>query len=70
MKKFLGRLCAGVGGVVGTAGVALADPAGSIMDVSSLTPDTSMVGTLGLAISTGLLAIWGIRKVIKLVNRS
>lgn len=68
--KIFSRLCAGVVGVVGSAGVALAEPAETIMDVSSLSPDTSMVGTLGLAISTGLLAIWGIRKVIKLVNRS
>lgn len=51
------------------AGVALAEPT-PIMDVSGLEPDTSMVGTLALAIAGGLLGIWGIRKVIKLVNRS
>jgi len=42
----------------------------SIIDVSGMTPDITMVGTLGGAICTGLLGIWGVRKVIKLVNRS
>ncbi|AMD93560.1 hypothetical protein [Desulfomicrobium orale] len=51
------------------AGVALANPT-SIIDVSNLKPDVSMVGTLGAAICTGLLGIWGVRKVIKLINRS
>lgn len=44
--------------------------ADSIIDVSGMTPDISMVGVLGGAICTGLLGIWGVRKVIKLVNRS
>lgn len=52
------------------AGVALANPSTSIIDVSNLKPDVSMVGTLGAAICTGLLGIWGVRKVIKLINRS
>lgn len=54
------------------AGVALADPGTStpIINVSGLKPDISMVGVLGGAICTGLLGIWGVRKVIKLINRS
>lgn len=57
-----------VGGtVVAGATSAMAE---SIIDVSTMTPDVSMVGTLGGAICTGLLGIWGVRKVIKLVNRS
>lgn len=51
-------------------GVAMANPPTSIIDVSNLKPDVSMVGTLGAAICTGLLGIWGVRKVIKLINRS
>lgn len=68
-KRACSYLAGAVGTVVATAGVALADTA-SIIDVAGLTPDVSMVGTLGLAICTGLLGIWGVRKVIKLVNRS
>lgn len=54
------------------AGVALADPgtSTSIIDVSNLKPDITMVGKLGAAICTGLLGMWGVRKVIKLINRS
>jgi hypothetical protein len=40
------------------------------VDVTGLTPDTSAVGTLGIAIVTGLLGIWGYRKIVKSVNRS
>lgn len=50
-----------------TAMPAMAD---TIIDVTGLKPDVTMVGTLGLAICTGLLGIWGVRKVIKLINRS
>lgn len=71
MKKMLNRLGVAVSGAVsalaGGASVALANP---IIDVAGMTPDISMVGTLGAAITTGLLGIWGVRKVIKLVNRS
>jgi len=42
----------------------------SIIDVTGLTPDVAMVGTLGAAICGALLSIWGVRKVIKLLNRS
>lgn len=42
----------------------------TIIDVSGLQPDVSAVGTLAGAICAGLLGIWGVRKVIKLINRS
>jgi hypothetical protein len=65
-KKF-GAIVAGVTAAVTAAVPAFAEP---IIDVSAMTPDVTMVGTLGGAICTGLLGIWGVRKVIKLVNRS
>ena len=43
---------------------------GSIIDLSSVTVDTNMVGTLGATVITALAGIWGIRKVVKFVNRS
>ena len=69
-KKHFRRLAAAGTAVLGSAGAALAEPATSIIDVSGMTPDITMVGTLGAAICGGLLGIWGVRKVIKLVNRS
>lgn len=71
IKKHFKRLAVAAGTVVGSAGVACAESAsGSIVDVTGLTPDTSAVGTLGIAIVTGLLGIWGYRKIVKSVNRS
>lgn len=66
-NRFFGKVAVCVSGVVAAAGSA---SAASIIDVSTMVPDTTMVGTLGTAIVTALLGIWGIRKVIKLVNRS
>lgn len=67
LKKINLGVVAAVGAVLASVPALAADP---IIDTSGLTPDVSMVGTLGLAICTGLLGIWGVRKVIKLVNRS
>ena len=53
---------------VGTSTVALAEEGG--IDLSELEPDYSSLGPIALAIGGGLMAMWGIRKVIKLVNRS
>lgn len=69
MIKRIASIVAGVSGAVLAAVPAMADST-SIIDVSTMTPDVTMVGTLGGAICTGLLGIWGVRKVIKLVNRS
>ena len=54
---------------VGTSSVALAEGTDGI-DLSGLEPDYSSLGPIALAIGGGLMAMWGIRKVIKLVNRS
>lgn len=67
MFKRFASIVAGAAGAVVAAVPAMAE---SIIDVSTMTPDVTMVGTLGAAICTGLLGIWGVRKVIKLVNRS
>ena len=40
------------------------------LDVSNVQIDTSAVTTLAGTILTGLGVIWGVRKVIKLMNRS
>ena len=69
MFKRLASFAVGAVGAVLAAVPAMADTT-PIIDTAGLTPDVSMVGTLGLAICTGLLGIWGVRKVIKLVNRS
>ena len=53
---------------VGTSSVALAEDGG--IDLSELEPDYSSLGPIALAIGGGLMAMWGIRKVVKLVNRS
>ena len=70
LKKFVSQTIAVGGSLVASAGAALATPPASIIDVSAMEPDITMVGVLGGAICTGLLGIWGVRKVIKLVNRS
>jgi len=65
MKKFFGAICAAL-----VPTIAFATNATAALDVTGLAPDMSSVETLALAIATGLLSLWGIRKVIKLVNRS
>ena len=40
------------------------------MDVSKVTLDTATVTTLAGTVATALGVLWGIRKVIKLINRS
>lgn len=70
IKKHFKRLAAAGAVVVGSVGSSMATTPASIIDVSGMTPDITMVGSLGAAICGGLLGIWGVRKVIKLVNRS
>jgi len=60
-KKFLG-----LGLLALTATSAFADG----LDVSQVQVDTTAVVALAGTILTGLGVIWGIRKVIKLMNRS
>jgi len=40
------------------------------MEISKVTLDTTTVSTLAGTIVTALGVLWGIRKVIKLINRS
>jgi len=43
---------------------------GSIIDLSSVEVDTDMVGVLGATVITALAGLWGVRKVVKFINRS
>jgi len=76
MNSFMNRLKVFVVGCmvccmvfVGTSTVALAE-GGDGIDLTGLEPDYSSLGPIALAIGGGLFAMWGIRKVVKLVNRS
>lgn len=40
------------------------------IDLTNVNPDTATVETLGATVLVGLGVIWGLRKLIKLVNRS
>jgi len=64
MRKFLIPVLLGLSAVSSFAEEA------SGVDVSNVTLDTTSVTTLAGTILAGLGVIWGIRKVIKLINRS
>lgn len=53
---------------VGT--VAFATNAMAAVDLTAVTLDTTSPETLAATVLTGLGVIWGIRKLIKLINRS
>jgi len=63
MKKIYGAL-GGIG-----AGLMASTPAWAV-DLSGVELDTGTVTTLAATVLTGLGVIWGVRKVIKLINRS
>ncbi len=65
LKKCL-KIAAGTGFVV--AGFAANSMAA--VDLTAVTLDTATPETLAATVLTGLGVIWGIRKLIKLVNRS
>jgi hypothetical protein len=44
-------------------------PAFAALDLSSLTLDTTSPEALALMVLVGLASMWGIRKVVKLINR-
>lgn len=54
--------------VVGT--IAAAGNAMAAVDLTAVSLDTATPETLAATVLTGLGVIWGIRKLIKLVNRS
>jgi hypothetical protein len=64
-KKIVGAIAAGTMAVAGAAGSASA-----AVDLTSVTLDTTSPETLAATVLTGLGVIWGIRKLIKLINRS
>jgi len=61
MKKFL----AAIFGVMASAGSAMA-----AVDLTGVTVDSTTPETLAATVLVGLGVIWGIRKLIKLINRS
>jgi len=59
-----------LGGFVVVGSVALATNAMAAVDLTAVTLDTTSPETLAATVLTGLGVIWGIRKLIKLINRS
>jgi hypothetical protein len=66
MKKNVTRIVTGV--VLGSA--VMASNAMAAVDLTGVTLDTTSPETLAATVLTGLGVIWGIRKLIKLINRS
>jgi len=56
--------------VITTGILASAGNAMSAVDLTGVTCDTTTVETLATTVLIGLGVMWGIRKVIKLINRS
>ena len=56
--------------VAAVACVAIASPAMAAVDLTSVTLDTSSPETLAATVLGGLGVMWGIRKLVKLINRS
>jgi len=67
MFKWFKSFCLSTLALVCMAIPAFAD---SIVDVSTVAVDTTMVGTVGGVIVAALASLWGLRKLIKTVNRS
>lgn len=57
---------------IGAFGIGLmaASNASAAVDLTGVTLDTTSPETLAATVLTGLGVIWGIRKLIKLINRS
>lgn len=51
-------------------GMAAASNAYAAVDLTGVTVDTSTVETMAATVLIGLGVIWGIRKLVKLINRS
>jgi len=56
--------------LVGVGSAAAASSAMAAVDLTSVTLDTTSPETLAATVLIGLGVIWGIRKFIKLINRS
>ena len=68
LKKIGKGIAAGAAVVAATATNAMAEPA--FIDLSSFEVDTATVGTMGGIVLSGLGLMWGLRKLIKTINRS
>lgn len=64
-KKNVKAGLVGVGASIAAAGTSFA-----AVDLTAVTLDTTSPETLAATVLTGLGVIWGIRKLIKLINRS
>jgi hypothetical protein len=66
MNKIRKYIVGAVGAVVAAFTAA---PAFAALDLTSLTLDTTSPEALALMVLVGLASMWGIRKVVKLINR-
>lgn len=64
-KRYYPSVCAGVAGAVASVGSAFA-----AVDLTNVDLDTTSPETLAATVLAGLGIMWGIRKLIKLINRS
>ena len=55
---------------IGAVAVAGAANATALVDVSSFAVDTASVGTVGGVVVAGLGLMWGLRKLVKTINRT
>lgn len=62
MFKKVAGYCSGI--------VAMATPAFCAVDLTGFTVDSASVETMAGIVLTGLAVIWGIRKLVKTINRS
>lgn len=58
------------GGLVVIAGAVVAAPAFAAVDLTGVSLDSTTPATLATTVLTGLGVLWGIRKLVKLINRS
>lgn len=59
-----------VGSIVGIGSAVMASSAFAAVDLTGVTLDTTTPETLAATVLGGLGIIWGIRKLVKLINRS
>lgn len=68
VKKYGTRAAIAISGVAITATTAMAEPA--FIDLSGFEVDTASVGVLGGIVIAGLGLMWGLRKIVKTLNRT
>ena len=65
VKSFMKKSC-----LVGAGVVGIVSASHAAVDLTTFAVDTASVDTLGLIVLTGLGIMWGLRKLIKTINRS